>query len=87
MNKDLHIELIHPECPDGYVFIGNMPRSAFSRLDWKCKYEGQICYDENGEQIPQGGSIPELRLVPAFVSRQEFEERQGLGRPVLLLRA
>jgi hypothetical protein len=85
MNKDLHIKLIHPECPDGYVFIGNMPRSAFRRLDWNMKYEGQICYDQGGEQIPQGGTIPEQRLVPVFVSREEFEDRQGKGLLVPLV--
>lgn len=79
MNKDLIIKLTHPECPDGYVFIGNMPRSAFRRLDWEKKWEGQICYDNHGQQIPQGGTIPEQRLVPVFVERKEFVDRQGDG--------
>ncbi len=70
-------ESIHGECRDNEVFIGNMPRSAFERLDWVRKRQGQICYDPDGHIIPQGGMIPEQRLVPVFIERDEFESRQS----------
>ena len=67
----------HPECPEGYVFIGNMSRASLNKLDWKTKRDGQICYDPEGRLIPQGKAIPEQRFVPVFVRRDEFEARQG----------
>ena len=69
----------HPECPPEYAFIGNMPKSAFQRLDWKNKESGQMCFAPGGKLIPQGGSRvlnQNDKLVPVFIERKEFEARQ-----------